>query len=73
MSRRQSAEAFDRMFRYINDCKLLFGRKIVVFGRDFCQILSIMRRGTMEQQIDVNLVSSYVWSNLIEIKLTKNM
>ncbi|XP_041001096.1 uncharacterized protein LOC121246852 [Juglans microcarpa x Juglans regia] len=73
MSTKYSIEALDKMLRDINDIDLPFGGKVIVFGRDFRQVLPVIRKSTKEQQIDASLVSSYIWSILKKIKLTENM
>lgn len=52
---------------------MLYGENFVVFDRDLCQVFPIMCKGTREQQIDANLVSSYTWLDLIKIRLTENI
>lgn len=73
MSSKHAIEAFDRMLCDINESDMLFGGKIVVFAGEFHQVLPIVRKGTIEQQIDVSLVSSHIWLTLAKIKLTENM
>ncbi|XP_042962382.1 ATP-dependent DNA helicase pif1-like [Carya illinoinensis] len=73
MSTKHSIEALDKMLQDINDTDLPFGGKVIVFGGDFRQVLPVIRNSTKEQQIDSSLASSYLWSILKKIKLTKNM
>ncbi|KAG7958907.1 hypothetical protein I3843_10G043700 [Carya illinoinensis] len=73
MSRKESIEALDKMLKDINDSELSFGRKVIVFGGDFRQILPVVPKGTRQQQIDASLVSSYLWPKLTKIRLTENM
>ncbi|XP_041001530.1 uncharacterized protein LOC121247218 [Juglans microcarpa x Juglans regia] len=73
MSRKQHIEALDKMLRDINDSELTFGGKVVVFCGDFRQVLPVVRKGTRQQQVDSNLVSSYLWPTLIKLHLTENM
>lgn len=63
----------DRMLRDINECDLLFGRKIVRFSEDFCHVLLVECRGIREQQINASLVSFYMWPALTKLSLTENM
>lgn len=56
MLSRYAVEAFDRMLWNINESDLLFDSKVIVFGRDFHQVLLVVRRGTREQQIDASLI-----------------
>jgi PIF1-like helicase len=46
MTKRQATEALNRTMRDITDCNLSFGGKIMVFGGDFRQVLSIVRHDT---------------------------
>ncbi|KAG7990160.1 hypothetical protein I3843_02G011400 [Carya illinoinensis] len=41
MSRKQHIQVLDKMLRDINDSELTFGRKVVVFGGDFRQVLPV--------------------------------
>ncbi|XP_042950368.1 uncharacterized protein LOC122282486 [Carya illinoinensis] len=73
MSRKEAIEALDRMLKDVNDSELSFGGKVIIFGGDFHQILPVVLKGTRQQQIDVSLVSSYLWPTLTKIRLTENM
>ena len=51
----------------------LFGRKVVVFGRDFRQLLPVVPRGTRAETVNESLVKSYLWHEMKKLKLSKNM
>ncbi|KAG7968462.1 hypothetical protein I3843_08G156400 [Carya illinoinensis] len=73
MSRTESIEAFDKMLRDINDPELSFGGKIVVFGRDFRQVLPVVRKDTRQEKINTSLAASYLWPMMKKITLSENM
>ena len=73
MSRRQTIETLDKMLQDINKSELTFGGKVVVFGGDFRQVLSIVPKASRQETIDASLVKSYLWSTLEKIKLIENM
>ncbi|XP_057747923.1 uncharacterized protein LOC130967118 [Arachis stenosperma] len=72
-------ETLDKCLRDILRCSdsynahLPFGGKVVVFGRDFRQILSVISRGSRQDIIQSSINSSYLWHNCKVLKLTKNM
>ncbi|XP_042979937.1 uncharacterized protein LOC122310117 [Carya illinoinensis] len=73
MPRKQHIQVLDKMLRDINDSELTFGGKVVVFGGDFRQVLPVVHKGTRQEHVDANLVSSYLWPTLIKFHLTENM
>ena len=72
MSKKQTIEALDKMLQNVNESDLPFG-KVVVFGGDFRQVLLVVPKATRQEQINVSLVTSYLWLILEKIKLTENM
>ncbi|XP_022855741.1 uncharacterized protein LOC111376961 [Olea europaea var. sylvestris] len=54
-------EAVDKMLKYIIDCSLPFGGKVVVLGGDFRQVLPVISRGEKEDIIRASLVFSDLW------------
>ena len=48
-------ETLDRSLRDITRCDLPFGGKVMVFGGDFRQVLSVVPRGTRAQICDATL------------------
>jgi hypothetical protein len=71
--KKQTIEALDKMLQDINESDLPFGGKVVMFGGDFCQVLLIVHKTTRQEQIDVSLVTSYLWPILEKIRLIENM
>lgn len=49
----------------------MFGGKVVVFGGDFRQILSVIRNGSINDIVNAYLSSSYIWPQCKFLKLTK--
>jgi hypothetical protein len=54
-------------------CELPFGRKVMVFGGDFRQVLPVVARGTRAEITDATLLTSYIWKDVRKICLTRNM
>jgi ATP-dependent DNA helicase PIF1 len=74
MTKRQAVEALDRSMRDIMDNKdLPFGGKTFVFGGDFRQTLSVVRKGSRTQIVDSSLRRSFIWEHMHHLKLTVNM
>jgi hypothetical protein len=73
MTERQSIEMLDRSLQDIMGCELPFGRKVMVFGGDFKQVLPVVPRGTRAQITDATLLRSYIWKDVRKICLTRNM
>ncbi|XP_058772569.1 uncharacterized protein LOC131646573 [Vicia villosa] len=51
----------------------IFGGKVIVFGGDFRQILSVIPRGSRSDIVHATINSSYIWDHCKVLKLTKNM
>ncbi|XP_057747181.1 uncharacterized protein LOC130966401 [Arachis stenosperma] len=62
----------ERKFAYDQIIGAVSG-KVVVFGRDFRQILPVIPRGSRQDIIQSSINSSYLWHNCKVLKLTKNM
>ncbi|XP_020090993.1 uncharacterized protein LOC109712000 isoform X3 [Ananas comosus] len=79
MAHRFCFEALDRTLRDIlrfsnsSSCEQPFGGKVVVFGGDFRQILPVIPKGTRQDIIFATINSSYLWSFVKVLTLTKNM
>ncbi|KAJ0517389.1 putative DNA helicase [Helianthus annuus] len=74
--------AFEALNRTMNDIlisgnhsssNIMFGGKVVVFGGDFRQILHVVQNGSRHDIVNASLCSSYIWSNVKVLRLTKNM
>jgi ATP-dependent DNA helicase PIF1 len=74
MTKRQAVEALDNSLRDImNRPGLPLGGKTIVFGRDFRQVLPIVRKGSRDQIVDASLWRSYLWDSMRHLKLVHNM
>ncbi|KAI3769882.1 hypothetical protein L6452_00996 [Arctium lappa] len=79
MVHRHTFEALDRSMndifgsQGIIDSEMLFGGKVVVFGGDFRQILSVIPNASRQDIVNASLSSSYIWEKCKVIRLTKNM
>ncbi|XP_035840228.1 uncharacterized protein LOC118487462 [Helianthus annuus] len=79
MIHKHAFEALDRTLKDIlmPDCSnseaLPFGGKVIVFGGDFRQILSVVPNGSRQDIVNASLSSSYIWNNCKLLTLTKNM
>ncbi|XP_022024478.1 uncharacterized protein LOC110924794 [Helianthus annuus] len=73
MAKRQAIEAVDRTLQDIIGVSLPFGGKILVTGRDFRQVLSVIKRGTRAQIVDSSLRMSPLWYLTKKMRLTINM
>lgn len=79
MINRWAFEAFDRtlsnvMTSVVDGAKdLPFGGKTIVFGGDFCQILSVVPRGGRADIVYATISSSPLWCVWKVLKLTRNM
>ncbi|XP_060676507.1 uncharacterized protein LOC132805445 [Ziziphus jujuba] len=47
MVKKEAIESLDKMLQDINECDLLFGGKVVVFGGDFRQVLPVVPKGVI--------------------------
>ena len=78
MTHRHAYQALGRSLRDIMKTvdplleKEVFGGKIVCFGRDFRQILPVVKKGTKSDTIDASLNMSYLWRHVKVLKLTIN-
>lgn len=73
MINRCTFEALDKMLKDITECELPFGGKVVVFGGDFRQVLSVVQKGTKDDIMKASLVFSNLWQYFIQLPLTENM
>lgn len=55
------------------DCNLSFGRKVIVLGGDFRQILSVVPKGNKEDIIKASIIYSYLWPSFVHLALVENM
>ena len=68
-------EALDQSLRDIitnkSNSHQIFGGKVIVFGGDFCQILSVIPRGTRSDIVNAAINSSYLWDSCEILTLKK--
>ena len=68
-------EALDQSLRDIitdkSKSNQIFGGKVIVFGGDFWQILSVIPRGTRSDIVNATINSSYLWDPCEILTLTK--
>ena len=51
----------------------MFGGKIIVFGGDFKQVLTVVPHATKAETMNASLVMSYLWPKMEKLRLTRNM
>ncbi|XP_073152408.1 uncharacterized protein [Henckelia pumila] len=73
MKNRCAFESVSKIFQYIMENQLPFGGKIMVFGGDFRQILPVVKRGTMRDQITASISRSTFWNHVKILQLEQNM
>ncbi|PWZ13521.1 ATP-dependent DNA helicase PIF1 [Zea mays] len=74
MTKRKVMEALNISMRDImGQSGLPFGGKTIVFGRDFKQVLPIVRKGSRAQVVASSLRMPYLWESLSHLKLVSNM
>nr|XP_043631634.1 ATP-dependent DNA helicase PIF2-like [Erigeron canadensis] len=73
MAKRQAVEAFDRTMQDIIGVRQPFGRKIMVLGGDFRQVLHVVKKGTRAQIVDSSLRMLPLWPGIKKMCLTINM
>ena len=73
MMKKDAFEALDRTFRDLMKKELPFGGIVVVLGGDFRQILPVIRKGSRNEIVNSSLKRSYLWKDVIQLKLTINM
>jgi ATP-dependent DNA helicase PIF1 len=74
MTKRKVMEALDNSMRDImGRSGLPFGGKTIVFGRDFRQVLPILRKGSRAQVVASSLRMPYLWESMSHLKLASNM
>ena len=73
MTHRHCFEALDRTFQDLRNCQKRFGGLTMIFGGDFQQILPIIPKGSCTDIVNACLRMSYLWNDIIVLKLRKNM
>ena len=73
MTHRHCFEALDRTFQDLRNCQKRFGGLTMIFGGDFQQILPVVPKGSRADIVNACLRMSYLWNDIIVLKLRKNM
>ncbi|KAI5422227.1 hypothetical protein KIW84_045623 [Lathyrus oleraceus] len=50
-----------------------FGRKVLIMGGDFRQVLPVVRKGTKAQMISACIIQSHLWNHTKILRLRQNM
>ncbi|GJZ55296.1 DNA helicase [Tanacetum coccineum] len=70
-------EALDIMLRdcwdLMNTPDILFGRKTMILGGDFCQTLQVKKAASKSELVTASIAESYLWWHFRVCTLTKNM
>lgn len=73
MAHKRSLEALDRTLKDIRDNNNIFGGTMILLSGDFRQTLPVIPRGTVADELNACLKSSYLWRHVKTLKLTTNM
>ena len=73
MAKRFAIETVDRSLKDIVNSSEPFGGKVVMFGRDFRQVLPMVPRATRHEMVSASLVKSYLWCKIEVLRLNMNM
>lgn len=73
MMHRHGLEAVDRSLKDNNNNHALMGGKVVVLAGDFRQILPVVPRGSIYDEIKACIKSSVLWPNVNVLRLKTNM
>ncbi|XP_073129488.1 uncharacterized protein, partial [Henckelia pumila] len=73
MANRYAFEAVSQTFQDIMDNQLPFGGKTIIFGGDFRQVLPVVKRGPMRDQIAASISRSSFWNSVKILHLQQNM
>jgi ATP-dependent DNA helicase PIF1 len=73
MMHKHGLEAVDRTLRDLCNNQHIMGGKVLVLAGDFRQILPVVQRGTMYDEIKACVKTSSLWNNIKTLKLRTNM
>ncbi|XP_050889542.1 ATP-dependent DNA helicase PIF1 [Lathyrus oleraceus] len=73
MTNKNCLEALNRPLQDICRNNASFGGKVLIMGRDFCQVFPVVRKGTKTQMISVCIVQSHLWDHTKIFRLRQNM
>ncbi|GMY21310.1 ATP-dependent DNA helicase PIF1-like [Fagus crenata] len=73
MVNRRAVETFNRTLKNIMKVDSPFGENVVIFGKDFRQVLHVIPNGTRSEMIDACIVKSPLWRYVKVLHLKYNM
>lgn len=73
MSHKRAFEALDRTLKDIRQNNSVMGGIILFLAGDFRQTLPIIQRGTRADQVNASLKKSFLWRQVLTMKLHTNM
>ncbi|MCO5547311.1 hypothetical protein L7F22_000759 [Adiantum nelumboides] len=73
MTNQNAFEAFDRTLQDIMCSRKFFGEKVLLLGGDFRQILPVVPKGSRPDIVNATLCCSYLWPQVIILRLFDNM
>ncbi|XP_073152119.1 uncharacterized protein [Henckelia pumila] len=73
MANRYAFEAVSQTFQDIMDNQLPFGGKTIIVGGDFRQVLPVVKRESMRDQIAASISRSSFWNSVKILHLQQNM
>ncbi|XP_050915016.1 uncharacterized protein LOC127129963 [Lathyrus oleraceus] len=73
MTNKNYLEALDLSLQDICSNNAPFGGKVLIMGRDFCQVLPVVRKGTKAQMISACIIQSHLWDHTKILRLRQNM
>ena len=73
MQHKHAIECVDHSLRDLMETNTPFGGKVVLFCGDFRQILPVVPHGSIPDQANACLKSSYLWKDNQRLRLSINM
>ncbi|XP_050121397.1 uncharacterized protein LOC126599088 [Malus sylvestris] len=73
MAHKFAFETLDQTFKDIIGVDLPFGGKVMIFGRDFRQVLPVVPKGTRSELMQASMINASFWGHVKIIRLKHNM
>jgi hypothetical protein len=73
MTNKLAFEAVDRTLHDLTDRNEPFGGIVFIMSGDFCQVLSVIPRGSHGDIISASIKNSYLWESVEVSRLSKNL
>jgi hypothetical protein len=73
MTNKFTFEAVDQTLRDLTDRNEPFGDIAFIMSGDFCQVLSVIPRGSHANIVYASIKNSYLWESVEVFRLSKNM